>query len=316
MRILITGGLGYIGGRLAKYLSTLDCTIILASRKFYSKSPVWLPEAEMVQIDWNSDNSIMEAVSDVDYVVHSAGMNAKDCESDPVAAIGFNALCTAMLVRAVENSNVHKFIYLSTAHVYSSYLDGLITEEICPRNLHPYATSHRAAEDAVLWANSIGKLNGVVLRISNAIGAPVDKNVNCWMLLFNDLCRQAVENKYLCLTSSGVQKRDFIAMSSVTKVIEFFINDKNNLNQSVFNCGSGISLSVNDAAKIIQERFLIKYGVTLKITKPPNAMLDIPEQQDILQYTSVNMGDYQMTSNNDLIDEIDSLIDFCEYNFS
>lgn len=77
MRILITGGHGYIGGRLAKYLSALDYTIILASRKFYSKSPVWLPEAEMVQVDWNSGNSIMEAVSEVDYVVHSAGSDSQ-----------------------------------------------------------------------------------------------------------------------------------------------------------------------------------------------------------------------------------------------
>ena len=67
---------------------------------------------------------------------------------------------------------------------------------------------------------------------------------------------------------------------------------------------------------LCQERFFIKYGVTLKITQPSDVMLDIPEQQNNLQYASVNMGDYQMSFNNNLIDEIDSLIDFCEYNFS
>ena len=119
----------------------------------------------------------------------------------------------------VEWCGVPRFLYFSTAHVYGSSLEGTITEQTCPRNLHPYATSHLAGEQAVLEAAQRGAIRGVVFRLSNAFGAPVSSEVNCWMLLVNDLCRQAVTTGELALRTAGLQLRDFVTLEDVTRAV-------------------------------------------------------------------------------------------------
>ncbi len=51
------------------------------------------------------------------------------------------------------------------------------------------------AEDYVLAAHGNGLLGGIVLRLSNALGAPADPGVNAWTLIANDLCRQAAQQR-------------------------------------------------------------------------------------------------------------------------
>ncbi len=313
MRVLITGGLGYIGGRLAQYFYHLGYQVVLSSRRAYNQGPVWLPEAEMVKVDWGSDLSLEKIVSNVDVIIHTAGMNAQDCSSDPVAAMRFNGLSTARLISAAEKRSVKKFIYISTAHVYSAPLNGAITEKSCVNNLHPYAASHKAAEDAVLWANSQGKINGIVFRLSNAVGPAVEKNVNCWMLLTNDLCRQAIVDKKIQLNSDGTQQRDFIAISAITKTIEYFVKNDINSLHSLFNLGGGISHSVIEIAKIVQDRYSRRFGEVIQIKKNLNI-----KQKNVgqLDYKIDLLKDTGIVFNNDLVGEIDNLLEFCDKNFS
>ena len=155
MRILITGGFGFVGGRLAVHLAQAGHQIVLGSRNA-SSPPIWLPQAEVVQIVWEDDRTLEHCCDGVDGVIQAAGMNEQDCAAGPVAALDFNGVATARLIEAASRAGVKKFIYLSTAHIYASPLVGTITEETFPRNLHPYATSHLAGEHAVLSASSRG----------------------------------------------------------------------------------------------------------------------------------------------------------------
>lgn len=224
MRVLITGASGYLGGRLAQFMaSQTNHEILLGTRKI-SGPPVWSPDARVAQTLWDSPHALEEICVGIDAVIHLAGMNAQDCAADPVAALRINGVATAQLLQAAIRTGVKKFIYLSTAHVYGSPLTGAITEQTCPVNLHPYATSHRAGEDAVRAAHQREEIVGVVIRLSNAYGAPMHREVNCWMLLVNDLCRQAVQTRKLVLRSSGVQLRDFITLHDTARCVDHFIH--------------------------------------------------------------------------------------------
>jgi len=128
-------------------------------------------------------------------VILAAGMNAQDCLANPVAALDFNGVAIARFVGAAARAGVKRCIYLSAAHVYASPRVGNISEETCPKNLHPYATSHLSGEYAVLAANDRREMQGFVLRLSNAFGPPTSREVKCWSLVTNDLCRQAIEKK-------------------------------------------------------------------------------------------------------------------------
>lgn len=312
MRILITGGFGFIGGRLAVHLTQAGHQIVLGTRST-NKAPAWLPQAEVAQIHWHDAEYLEHTCQGIDVVIHAAGMNAQDCAVDPVVALEFNGVATSRLVAAAIRACVPRFIYLSTAHVYDNPLTGTITENTCPRNLHPYATSHLAGEYAVLGANQRGQIRGIVLRLSNAFGAPVHSNVNCWMLLINDLCRQAVETHKLVLQTNGLQQRDFIGMVDVCLITgQLAIGNNDSLSTGLFNVGTGVSQSVLEMAQIIQQRCKQVLGLKLELQRPTDG---ITEAHPILHYQT-NRFTPMVSESNASITELDNLLRFCHSTFT
>ena len=268
MRILITGGFGYIGARLASFLQNVGHDIFIGTRNT-KDSPSWAHQITLVQIDWNNSKSLEKNCKEIDIVIHAAGMNAQDCYANPVKAFEFNGLATARLVSAAGKAGVKRFIYLSTAHVYSAPLIGSISEETCLRNLHPYSTSHLAGENAVRYANQCGDIEGIVLRLSNAFGPPMDMNANCWMLLVNDLCRQVVLTKKISLHTSGIQQRDFISITNICRAIAHIISlQKTGLLEDLYNVGGDYSTSVLNMANNIVRLAKVELGFSPEIERP------------------------------------------------
>lgn len=313
MRILITGGYGFVGGRLALHLAQVGHQIVLGTRHSITL-PDWLPQAEVLQIAWDDESLLERACDGMDVIIHAAGMNAQDCTADPVAALAFNGVATARFVAAASRASVKKFIYLSTAHVYASPLAGVITEETCPRNFHPYATSHLAGEQAVLSAHSRGELQGIVLRLSNVFGVPIHKDVKCWMLLVNDLCKQAVQTRKLVLQSSGLQYRDFIGLTEVCCVAEKLVDSVQLQQVNVFNVGAGESQSVLEMAKLIQQRCAEILGFTPELQHKQSG---VDELYPNLIYRTENLNSLGISWKSQTnAEEIDTLLLFCQSSFN
>ena len=313
MRTLITGGFGYLGGRLAQFLvNQAGYTILLGARQ-QTRSPDWLSHVEVVQTRWDSPASLEQICIGVNAVVHLAGMNAQDCTTDPVAALEVNGLDTARLLNAAIKQGVKRFIYLSTAHVYGNPLAGVITEETCPTNLHPYATSHRAGEDVVRAAHQRGEIEGIVIRLSNGYGAPTHKDANCWMLLINDLCRQAVITQEMVLRSTGLQRRDFVPLTDACRAIgHLLVLPRQDLGRSIFNVGGKTTSTVWEVACLIQERCEATLGFLPQLNRVvPQADETIAELDYRLD--AILQTGFQPSA--DRIEEIDQLIKFCKASF-
>ena len=311
--VLITGGLGYLGGRLAQFLAANHRVVRLGSRQS-SGPPPWLPNTEVVQTLWPSSTSLEQASAGVETIVHLAGMNAQACADDPAGALEFNGVATARLVAAAARVGVKRMVYLSTAHVYASPLSGLITEDTCPRSLHPYATSHRAGEDAVRSAGQHGAIESVVVRLSNAYGAPADKAADCWSLLMNDLCRQAVTSRTMTLTSTGMQRRDFVSLTYVCRALTHLIDlPPDGLRSDLFNLGSGAAPTVWEQACRIQERCAATLGFQPALARVSPA---IGETIAPLEYRSDALHRTGFPPPDDGVAEIDGLLTFCQMSFS
>ena len=238
MRIIITGGFGYLGQRLGKYFHDNGSTVFLGSRKNRNK-PTWLNNGECFVTDWEDVDSSINNFKSIDIVIHSAGMNSSESTENPEKAIKFNGATTKKLIESCICNQVKNFLYLSTAHVYSSSLEGKISEDTKPKNLHPYALSNVDGERYVIEADKIGKINSKVLRISNCFGVPADINTNCWHLIVNDICMQAIRNKQIKLNSDGNQLRDFIPIDEFCRTLKFIaINCMEDKNFSIFNIGN------------------------------------------------------------------------------
>lgn len=304
--ILITGGFGFLGGRFGKFFSS-EYEIILASR-FEKKIPDWLPFSKTYKINWENQVSLTQACNKVDVIIHASGLNAQDCAKDPEKAVLVNAKYTENLVKAAINQGVKKFIYLSTAHVYSDNLHGVINEDTPTTNSHPYAVSNIAGENAVLSASVKSVMKGIVVRIANAFGSPMDKNVNCWRLLANDLSKQAVINNSLTIFGDSSVVRDFVTIRNVCTAIEHLIK---NDTPSIVNIGSRTSCSLKEMATKIQVNCTNLFGFRPPIIikqKPSNNQIQLDYQSNY--FDNIN---FKFVNHDKL--EIKQLLNFCKVNF-
>ena len=252
MKILITGGLGYLGGRLASYLLNLGYKVFLGTRNSPNSISEPLSDAIPVQMDWQNSISLKSATCGMNTVIHAAGMDAQTCLTNSTKAMEVNGLNTSRLIKAAIANGVKRFIYPSTVHVYRNPIIGDIDETTPTTNLHPYATSKLAGEKIVLYEKQIGKIQGIVLRLSNGSGHPIFPHINCWHLVFNDLCRQAVEKKKLILHSEKSIERNFITMRDLCLGITHFLQlPENYLDNSPFNICSKKSHSLQQIADLI-----------------------------------------------------------------
>ena len=311
MKILITGAFGYLGGRISSFFSSIpEYEIILASTRAV-KIPSHSKNIKVVKINWEDEENISNACTNIDVIIHAAGMNAQDCNINPVEALNVNGIYTAKLVKNAISNKVKKIIYFSTAHVYNSPLKGIITEDVSPKNKHPYSTSHLAGENAVIQAHLSGKLQGVVLRLSNCIGAPKDVSANCWMLLVNDLCKQIIEHQKMKINTNGKQLRNFITITDVCRVVNLFIelNFRSNKN-TIFNVGNE-TISIIEMAEIIQKRckLILGFSPKLEINKQDNV------EVENFQYKTNKLDSIGFKSQSSYEKEIDDLLIFCKNHF-
>lgn len=107
MRILITGGFGFIGGRISQYLQKMghDVTVVTRSNTNLHDNNynINIVKANLLEI------CEMENIcKGKDLVIHTAGLNAKDCKSNPTEAIKINGLATSILLEAAKKQGVKK----------------------------------------------------------------------------------------------------------------------------------------------------------------------------------------------------------------
>lgn len=308
-RILITGGYGYLGGRIAVELANNAKWIARLGSRRAQVAPGWLPQAETVSMDVLETESLPAAMTDVQAVVHLAAMNENECIADPGKAVLVNTLGTFNVLRAAIDAGVKQFIYFSSAHVYGAPLVGDVTEETLPRPLHPYAITHHAAEDFVLAAHDQKKITGIVVRMSNGFGAPTHSDVDRWTLLVNDLCRQAVQTRKLILRSSGLQQRNFITLTDVARAVRHLLDlNQRDYGNGLFNLGGSNSLSIWDMVQKVSQRCPLTLGYLPSIERPEPQP---DEQAYFLNYHSDKLQNTGFMLQGNFDEEIDRTLLVC-----
>jgi UDP-glucose 4-epimerase len=309
VKILITGGLGYLGGRLAQYLTQQGHDLVLSTR--HPQATPWLPHAVIKTVDWSSIDSLAAICDGVDVVIHTAGLNAQTCKENPDYAYEFNVLATQRLLAGAEQAkSVQRLLYFSTAHVYGNNLIGQVTESTKTAAAHPYAITKLAAEEYLLEHNK--QVETIVIRLSNAYGWPVQIDTDCWTLLVNDLARQAVAYKAMTLQTSGLQFRDFIPLQDVNLAVEhLLLLDEQALGARLFNLGGEWTSTVFDMARLIQDRCKLVLGYEPLLNR---AVAKAGEDYASFTYniSALQSTGFQLAS--DQVSEIDGLLKIIKAN--
>ena len=257
MRVLVTGGRGYIGGRLVRALAEdQELQAVVAGRA--RAGAAGAPE---IVVDWHDPASIGAACRGCDAIVHLAALNEHDSARDPEEALRVNGLATLTLTRAAAAAGVRRFVYLSTIKVFGANAAGRLSEDSLPQPEGHYAVTHRLAEDYVRMASGKTQMQGVVLRLSNCLGAPADPAVDAWMLIANDLCRQAAVQQRIVLHSSGLAWRNFVGMRDVVQAIRHcLVMPAEPAADGLFNLGGPASTRIWDLARQIAGRAQALFG--------------------------------------------------------
>lgn len=307
--ILITGGRGYLGARVADYLSNSGFQVSVSSRSALSSSQSKLP---LVTASLSDTSALRKACRSIDTVIHTAALNENDSLSKPVEALEVNALGSARLLEAAIEEGVRRFIYFSTAHVYGHNLKETVTETTLPRPHHPYASSHLAAEHHLLSTKGV---EVVILRISNGVGAPTRADVNRWTLLAMELSREAVTSRRLQLRTSGEQLRDFIPIIDIARACEHFCNiDKSHLGDGIFNLGTAQSLSILAISKQIQQRCKMLFGFEPELVVPKGE--EKTSDHSSLNYDNSKLLQTGFRFQSSISEAIDETLRFCYQEFS
>lgn len=250
MTIVITGGLGYVGGRLSKYFADKGFQVYAISRsKKVDYKNITVYTEEKVFEEMVLDKTTVNAV------IHLAATNEITCNNDPQGSNEVNINGTLRWLEWSVKNQVKQFIYFSTVHVYSRPLIGTFSEESNCKPNHPYSISHKSAEDYVLWYKSDFNLNTKIVRLSNSFGYPAFPTADRWTLFINDICKQIASNHQFEIRSNALQHRDFISLTEVCDAINSLIgidNPQENKESSIYNLSNGQSKSLLQIAKLVK----------------------------------------------------------------
>lgn len=314
MHVLIIGGLGYIGGRIASYLNNLpDCRVTITSHRQDPKFPNILSEIPIKYLDVSqSPKAIANQLKDVDSIIHLAAISEQYCDRDLEKAYAVNTVGVENVFHAAKLAQVKKFIYFSTVHVYGLDLIGEISESTKPNPMSTYAITHYAAEQH-LKNGADKEIDVIILRLSNAFGAPINPQVDRWTLLLNMLAKEISEKGTCTLKSSGLQTRDFITLTDVCLSIEKIILSKNSIeNFNIINFCSGKSMSIKEMAEKLAVRASVEMSKKITLSLPKGIK---DEQVNSHFFSNDKLKNMGIDIQNEIDDELDSLLRFCMSSF-
>lgn len=223
MKVLITGGAGYIGTVLTKHLvhyPEVDKIIIYdnLSRKnsnlFLGDRMPNAKKVELVHGDILDSRKLNNVLKDVDVVFHlAARVSTPFANVDADFHEQVNHWGTSELVSAVEESNVEKFIFTSSTSVYGAS-DGFIQDNEIPDPRTFYGISKYRGEEHVRRLQS--KKNAVILRCANVYGYSRSMRFDA---VINRFMFDANFSKRIQIHGNGKQHRAFIHVNVLIKAL-------------------------------------------------------------------------------------------------
>jgi len=264
--ILVTGGFGYLGGRIAEHFRRQGYAVAILGLLPQPEVMEWAKGFDVRIADITKPESLRGTVRPGSAVIHLASVNQQLCEKDPYQGVLVNGLGTFGLLEEARGSKATRFIYFSTFHVYGRVNGKEIDEETIPCPVLQYGISHLLGEMFVCQARTRG-LQAVSLRPTNGYGAPAHLWADCWMLALNDFCRTAVDQGRIVLATAGDQRRDFVSIGDIIQAVELILSISTPFDP-VYNVGGDNILSIRELAQRVVEVADEDYGRRIQLEIP------------------------------------------------
>lgn len=174
MKVLITGGAGYIGSTIASCCADNGITPVILDN-YSTGLRVFARRFDHYEGDI-ADGALIDRIAaehpDIDAVVHCAAMIVvPESVSNPLAYYDNNVAKSVSLLRSLTRNGIRRVILSSTASMYEPGEDFMVDESSAVRPLSPYAASKHMVERVLADSAAAGELEALSLRYFNPIGA-------------------------------------------------------------------------------------------------------------------------------------------------
>ncbi len=243
MKILITGGCGYVGSVLIPFLLKEGHHIISIDTQWFGDYLIKHPNLENLKIDIRDTDKI--PFSGVEAVIHLANIaNDPAVELNPTLSWEINVLSSLQLIDKAVQNNVKKFIFASSGSVYGIKDEPKVTEDLSLVPISVYNKTKMVAERVFL--SYLDRIKIYNIRPATICGySPrmrLDVSVN--MLTF-----QALLNKKITVFG-GRQIRPNIHIKDMVNIYKFFVD--NDLEPGNYNAGFE-NISILEIAELVQD---------------------------------------------------------------
>ncbi len=270
MKVLVTGGAGFIGSHLAEYFAKNGDTVRIMDNLTTGFIQNIIPHKniEFVQGDICDYFSVEKAVAGIDYVFHEAALVSVplSCER-PAESFRINTLGTLNVLQACVKAEVDKFVTASSAAVYGNNPILPKSEDMCPKPTSPYAISKLDGEYLARMFYMDQGLRTTCLRYFNVYG-PRQNPKSQYAAVIPIFMERANSGKDLVIYGDGLQSRDFVHVKDVVRANALALEYGDG---QVFNVAMGKSVTVRELAENI-----------IKLTESPSRILHVaPRAGDV-----------------------------------
>ncbi len=276
MKILITGGAGFIASHIADaYIEAGHEVSIIDDLSTGKKSNI-NPKARFFEGNI-ADKSFVEQVlisQEFDIVNHHAAqIDVRKSVADPAGDAIINIVGSLNLFEAARKASVKHIIFASTGGAIYGEQDYFPADEEHPtRPESPYGTSKRAVELYLGYYKAVYGLNHTIVRYSNVYGPRQDPHGEAGVVAI--FCNALIDGRQVYIYGNGTQTRDYVYVGDLVRAHLAIINHLDT--STTYNIATGIETDVNTL-----------YGVLSNILTNGNTAPQAP------QYAEARLGEQQ-----------------------
>lgn len=298
MRILITGGAGFIGSNLSEYFLNKGYEVIcldnFATGHRHNISAFLNNEKyTLIEGDIRNLNDCENAVAGVDYVLHQAALGSVPRSiNDPITTNDVNVSGFLNMLTASRDAKVKRFVYAASSSTYGDSQGLPKVEEIIGKPLSPYAITKYVNE---LYADIFSKAYGletIGLRYFNVFGRKQDPN-GAYAAVIPKFVMQFMNYESPVINGDGLYSRDFTYIDNVIQMNELAILSKNpEALNTVYNTAYGDRTTLTQLVGLLKE-YLSEFDAKIKnieVIHGPNRAGDIPHSLASIEKAKLLLG--------------------------
>ena len=248
MRVLITGGAGFIGSHIAEYFQGKAEVRVLDSLRSGFEANLKPFKVEFIRGDIRDRAAVDAAMRGVDYVFHLAALiSVPESMTKITECIDINDQGMINVLERAAAAGVKKLCFSTSAAIYGDNPVVPKVETMFPEPKSPYAITKLDGEYYCKMFNDTGKLKTACLRYFNVFGPRQDPK-SAYAAAVPIFTAKAVANEPLTIFGDGEQTRDFIYVKDIVAANVFMATHDFS---GVYNVAYGGKITINDLAKEI-----------------------------------------------------------------